>query len=143
MGVEETALFLSIKPRFAALILEGTKTVELRRVSPAVEEGHLVLLYASSPQRELVGTCRVVDVEADSINAIWDRHGDRTGVTQAEYGRYFDGAQRAVAIVLSKPSRLSEPRSLKELRGWLGGFQPPQSFRYLNGETVNELGLMA
>lgn len=142
MDVEDIALFLSIKPRFAASILDGTKTVELRRVSPAVQQGFLVLLYASSPQRELVGTCRVADLEVDSIDAIWDRHGDRTGVTQAEYGRYFDGARRAVAIVLSDPSRLPQPRSLKDLRGSLGGFQPPQSFRYFDAATVNELDLL-
>lgn len=142
MDIEETALFLSIKPRFAASILDGTKTVELRRVSLAVQQGYLVLLYASSPQRELVGTCRVEGLEVDSIDAIWDRHGDRTGVTQAEYGRYFEEAQRAVAIVLTEPSRLLQPRSLNEIRGSLGSFQPPQSFRYLDGATVNGLDLL-
>lgn len=142
MGVDKTVLFLSIKPRFAASILDGTKTVELRRVSPAVQEGYLVLLYASSPQRELVGTCRVVDLEVGSIDAIWDRHGDRTGVTQSEYGRYFEGAHRAVAIILSEPLRLPQPRSLMDLRGALAGFQPPHSFRYLDRATVEDLGLI-
>ena len=142
MGVEETVLFLSIKPRFAASILDGTKTVELRRVSPAVQEGYLVLLYASSPQRELVGTCKVVDLEVGSIDAIWDRHGDRSGVTLAEYGEYFDGAKRAVAIILKEPLRLPEPRSLRDLRDALAGFRPPHSFRYLDRATVDDLGLV-
>ena len=142
MHVEDVVLFLSMKPRFAESILGGTKTVELRRVPPAVQEGHLVLLYASSPRRELVGTCRVAGLEVDSTSVIWDRHGRQSGITKSEYERYFAGAKRAVAILIKEPSPLSDPKPLRDSRGAVAGFHPPQSFRYFDRSTVERLRLV-
>ena len=141
MHTEETILLLSIKPRFAEAILDGTKTVELRRVQPSVRTGAMVLLYASSPQRELVGTFRVAGLEVDSSSAIWDRYGSECGVSQAEFIDYFAGANQAVAILVDSPVRLSQPQSLEILRDRMVGFHPPQSFRYFNRPAVERLGL--
>ncbi len=141
MQPEETILLLSIKPRFAEAILDGTKTVELRRVQPSVHAGTIVLLYASSPQRELVGTFRVAGLEVDSISAIWDRYGSECGVSEAEFIDYFAGANQAVAILVDSPVRLSSPQSLEILRDRMVGFHPPQSFRYFNRPAVEKLGL--
>ncbi len=141
MQPEETILLLSIKPRFAEAILNGSKTVELRRVQPSVHAGTIVLMYASSPQRELVGTFRIAGLEVDSSSAIWDRHGSECGVSEAEFIDYFAGANQAVAILVDSPVRLSPPQSLERLRDRMVGFHPPQSFRYFNRPAVEKLGL--
>lgn len=141
MHTEETILLLSIKPRFAEAILDGTKTVELRRVQPSVQIGAMVLLYASSPQRELVGTFRVAGLEVDSSSAIWERHGNDCGVSEAEFSDYFAGANQAVAILVETPVRLTQPQPLEILRKRIVGFRPPQSFRYFNRPSVERLGL--
>lgn len=53
------ALVLSPKPRFAEAILDGAKTVEVRRLMPRITVPALALLYASGSERALVGTSAV------------------------------------------------------------------------------------
>ena len=143
MSHERRVLLLSLKPRFATSILNGTKTVELRRVAPTIQPGHIVLIYASSPVRQLVGTCRVVRLDVAPKLAIWERYGSQCGVTKAEYEGYFEGVQDAVAIVVDSPCALQEPPSLATLRNRVAGFRPPQSFRYLNGSMLEQLEITA
>jgi len=133
------AVFLSIRPRFAELILSGVKTVELRRVRPRVSAGALVLLYASSPVRELVGVCTIAGVDVGSVSELWKRHGPMSGLQRAEFNSYFEGATRSVAIRVRDARRVVEPRTLEELRTRLPGFTPPQSYSYLGHDEVTRL----
>ncbi len=139
MPADRRALLLSVRPRYADLLLDGSKSVELRRVRPSVKPGALVLIYASSPARALVGSGRVHAIEAGGPAEIWCRHGSRTGVTPDEYDVYFEGATAAVAISLTGVQPLSRPTPLAELRARTG-FRPPQSFRYLAAADTLRLG---
>lgn len=139
MDAEATALFLSLRPRFAAMLLDGRKTVELRRVRPTADEGSTVLLYASSPERTLVGRAEIAAIQVDSLDTIWRQHDKATGLTREEYDAYFGGADQAVAITLRNIRPLAQPRPLDELRKRLVGFRPPQSFRYLDPLQVASL----
>lgn len=125
-------LFVSLKPRFAEMILSGDKTVELRRVAPTIAPGALVILYASSPQMQVVGTGRIAGLEKASPTALWGRHGAECGLSRSEYRAYFAGVGQAVAIVLEDVQRLPEPVSLAKLRERWAGFRPPQSWRYID-----------
>jgi predicted transcriptional regulator len=135
----EKALLVSLRPRFAALVLSGEKTVELRRISPNVEPGTLVLLYESSPTRTLVGHGRIEKIETGDPDSIWTSHHPATGLTRAEFDDYFTGTDRAVAITLRDARPLASPASLEELRRRWTGFRPPQSFRYLDPSQVARL----
>jgi predicted transcriptional regulator len=143
MSADDRTLFMSLRPRFAELLLDGAKTVELRRVRPAVDAGALVLLYAASPTKALVGMGRIAAIETASADEIWKTHGPSTGVTQEEYEDYFAGAKEAVAISLRDVQRLDEPKPLPELREASEGFRPPQSFRYLDSEHTELFGLVS
>jgi predicted transcriptional regulator len=139
MPTETPALFLSLRPRFAELLLSGEKTVELRRVRPNVAPGTRVLLYASSPEMKLVGRAEVAEVQVAPTAQIWKEHGPQTGISRKEYDEYLDGLDDAVSIKLVKIRRLDEPRPLQDLRARIAGFQPPQSYRYLNHSEVSAL----
>ena len=127
------ALLVSVKPVYADLLLSGRKTVELRRVRPNVEPGCLVLLYASSPQMEMVATARIATIDSGEIDTIWTRYAEATGLDRATYDRYFTDRPSAVAISLIDVQALRHSVPLAELRRRLSGFRPPQSFRYLPG----------
>lgn len=139
MAPSDPALFLSLRPRFAELFLSGEKSVELRRLRPAVSEGTTVLLYASSPRMTLVGQALVAEVKVGSLGQIWREHGADTGISRREYDDYFVGLEKAVAIKLIDVRRLAKPRPLEDLRELLSGFQPPQSYRYLDRAQVAAL----
>lgn len=125
-------LFLSLKPRFAAAILNGTKTVELRRRPPQIATPTEALIYASSPTKALRGTCWVDDIVSMAPWTLWRTHGPATGVTRREFLDYFAGCDIAHALMLSRPQPLAAPVELPELRRTMGGFDPPQSFRYVD-----------
>jgi len=141
MHPDGRALFISVRPRFAELLLSGTKTVELRRVQPAISRGAHVLLYASSPTCALLGTGLVDNVQVAAHDDIWHLHGARTGISRVEYDSYFQGTAAAVAITLARVRRLPRPVPLHELRNGRDWFRPPQSFRYLDARQTASFGV--
>lgn len=126
---------LSIHPRHADNILDGKKRVELRRVPISDDTSHVVI-YATSPVREVVGWFEVDGVDRASCTAIWKAHGDTTGVTRQEFRDYFAGAGRACAIRVAQAHRLSRAVSLDTIPGVK---RPPQSFQYLDPTSVSWL----
>jgi predicted transcriptional regulator len=128
----DDALFLSIKPRFATEILEGRKTVELRRTRPrGARDGSVVVVYASSPLRAVIGTFEVDKVVSACPDSLWDQVADRAGLSREEYDAYFDGAHEAVAIFVRSSDRACTPYSLDAIRLECPSFHPPQAFRYI------------
>lgn len=140
---ESRRVLLSLKPRFANAILDGTKTVELRRIRPRIEIPTEALLYASSPISAFVGTCHVVDVLDYTPNGLWRLRGVESSVSYADFCDYFDGCERAFGLVLTNPERLSTRVSLRDVRVAWNGFQPPQSFRYLSRSRSDEVIALA
>lgn len=124
-------LFLSLKPKYAAAILSGDKTIELRRSRPLLNSPTSALLYASSPQMALVGSCVVERVISLPVGDLWGDYGAKTGVSYDEYSDYFEGKSTANGLVLSEVTPLSEPVGLEQIRKLWAGFQPPQSFLYV------------
>lgn len=142
MHPDRPAVLLAIRPRFAELILTGAKSVELRRVRPKLDKGDLILLYASSPVRELIGVCVVACVDVAPASELWKRHGQKSGLLRAEFDSYFKGATRSVAISVEDARRVIKPRTLDELRKRLPGFVPPQSFSYISQDDVRRLEIV-
>jgi predicted transcriptional regulator len=131
-------MLVSIHPRFADQIMVGNKTVELRKSRPSAVAGQPVAVYSTSPRAAIVALCRVVEIDSGLPSEIWDRVGDRAGVTRQDFDRYFDGCRRAFAIHLGDVERLEVPISLDHLRAG-SSFHPPQTWHYLNTTRVREL----
>ena len=128
----DDALFLSLRPEFAELILNGVKKVELRRVRPRAVPGTSVIVYATSPVKAVLGGCRVRSVTTAHPDEVWELHGALASVERDGFDEYFAGAERATAIQLGSPWRLARPVPLSVLRTNWDGFNPPQSFRYVH-----------
>ncbi|MBT4512283.1 MAG: ASCH domain-containing protein [Chloroflexi bacterium] len=124
-------LFLSIRPRYANKILEGIKTVELRRVHPKrIGKGDIVLIYAPSPVKSLVGAFEVDRVVEKPVEELWHIANGKNGITRNEFDAYFKGVTIGVGIFFNKVWRLPKPIQLQELREIIRDFHPPQGFRY-------------
>ncbi|MGW3427056.1 ASCH domain-containing protein [Streptomyces melanosporofaciens] len=130
---------MSIHPRFASAILDGTKTVELRRRRVAFPPGTLVVLYASAPEMALVGTVRVDTVVTAEPGHLWESVATRAGITRREYDQYAAGADALSALFLATPSKLPAPVPLTTLRRACSSFTVPQSYRYLNVEELKSI----
>jgi predicted transcriptional regulator len=138
VNTPDRALLLSLHPRFATAILDGDKTVELRRQRVAVPPGTPVIIYATSPVMALTGTARLASVETATPAQVWRRHRTACGITKTEYTAYMEGAAQASALLLDSPHPLTQAVPLAHLRH-NGAFHPPQSYRYLTREALREL----
>src|SRR6185312_8084882 len=99
-------MLISIHPRHAKAIIDGTKTVELRRARPLVRLDEPVLIYATAPTSAILATCRIGSIEAAPPAEIWNRHHRRVGITRSEFDRYFAGRSEAVALSIEDVAAL-------------------------------------
>lgn len=131
MHQRDRALLLSVRPRFASSILDGTKTAEVRRQRPAVNPGTLVIIYATKPVGAIVGTARISRISSGSPDDMWEQHHESTGITRFEFNTYLSGAETAYILTLHNIQKLEPLLTLEQIRADTT-FQPPQSFRYLS-----------
>lgn len=136
--MSSSAVLLSIKPKYVAMIEDSTKKYELRRKCPKVVEGDLALVYESSPTMSLVGAFMIGGIIQKAPTTLWKEVGGKSGVSRREFLEYFDGCKIASAIIISQYWSLNERVSLSKLRS-LTNIEPPQSFRYLCHEKTSQL----
>lgn len=129
--MQHEALLLSVRPTFVRRILEGTKTVELRRVRPQIAPGQQVLIYSSSPTMALLASAVVDRLDSASPKALWSSVANAAGVSRAEYDTYFQDAECAAAIWLKNVAAFNRPIPLDELRQRWPWFRPPQSYCFV------------
>lgn len=135
-GQRTRGLLLSIRPQFADAIIQGTKTIELRRTCPNIAPDAAVLLYASAPRKAVVARARVSSIlQAEPAN-IWRDHANEIGISTSSFRDYFDGAETAYGLRLQDVTEL-DPLPLRELRAL--GIEPPQSWRYLDHMLVTQI----
>ena len=139
MSVNDRVLLLSIRPRYAEMILSGVKTVELRRIKPKIKKGSAVVFYVSSPVKAIIGGFRVVEVIEGSPSEVWNSVRSIAGVNREEFNEYFDGTEKAYGISIENLWVFRKPLELDFLRNLWTGFNPPQSYRYLTNEEMSEI----
>jgi len=121
---------LSIKPIYSEKILEGRKTVELRRRFPvSAPNGTLAYIYSTSPVKAMVGTASIRDVLKLPIEQIWAEFEATAFIERKQFDKYFDGLDHGFALVFDEVRAFSRPLPLTELREKFD-FEPPQSFLY-------------
>ncbi|ALT78816.1 ASCH domain-containing protein [Paucibacter sp. KCTC 42545] len=126
------AVLLSIKPKYADLILAGSKRVEFRR-SWAAQDVGVIVLYSSAPVQKLVGIVEVDEVIVASPTSLWKACVENGGgLTREELRTYFAGKSKGVAILLGSVHLAAKQIAPSDV---FDDFVPPQSFRYL---TVKE-----
>ncbi|MCC7380858.1 MAG: hypothetical protein IT384_03460 [Deltaproteobacteria bacterium] len=128
-------VLVSLKPEFAAAVAEGRKTVELRRRFPLVDAGVWLVIYVTKPIGAVVGMSPIQEVRRTAVTAIWNDHRENAAISRARFCDYFDDRVRGFAVLLGsyEPVR---PIAADRLAVILPGFQPPQSWRYLNANVL-------
>jgi predicted transcriptional regulator/DNA-binding XRE family transcriptional regulator len=123
-------VIFSIRPAYAKKILEGTKTVELRRrFTGGVTPGTLALIYTTSPTSALTGFACIQEVQRLAVSDLWVKHRSAACLGRGDFDAYFSGLNQGYAIVLGSAKTLNRPVRLSELRTRFG-FEPPQSYQY-------------
>ncbi len=134
-------VLISIRPRFANLILDERKVVEIRRRASGIHAGDRLVIYSCTPEMSVVGACRVVEVVVEEPQTLYRRFGVAACLGREEFLRYLDGASRGAAIRVSQVERLDVPITLASLRASLRGFTVPQSYRFLGASEIEAISV--
>lgn len=134
---DRTAALMSIHPRFADQIIQGSKRVEFRRARFASHPTFIVI-YATAPVQKVLGFFEVDGIEEAPPSVLWSRYKSIGGISDADYRAYYRGAKIGIAIRVGTVHALGVPIDLRDLAG---DTAPPQSFRYLNREVLPRIGL--
>ncbi len=121
-------VLLSVKPRFAKLIFDGTKRFEYRKIGFAKQDIQKVVVYASSPIKKIIGEFQISEIILDTPDLIWMMTGKHAGIDKEYFFQYFEGKKKACAIGILKAIRYKVPLDPRTLRS---NFTPPQSFMYM------------
>ena len=128
----DAVVLLSVKPRFANAILEGRKTIELRRTFPVRHLGATVLIYASAPVQSIVGIARIAGVRETRVDDLAGPLMPSIGCDRAELLAYAAGRDTLMALELREVRSLREPLPRKALeREFARPLHPPVSYELL------------
>ncbi|WP_020404601.1 ASCH domain-containing protein [Gracilimonas tropica] len=129
-------LFISVKPDYSHKIFSGEKKIELRKSSPNVNEGDVVVIYSTNPDKLIIGYCKVVEVIKTTPELMWQEHATVLGIEKKDFDEYYDSVDLAVGIKLGSVSKLKEAISLKSIKEVYPSFHPPQTFKYFSRQKV-------
>lgn len=119
-----------IRPAHAQRILDGSKTVELRRrFKEDIKPGTLAFIYTTRPTSALTGFATIHEVKHLALDDLWKRYRSSAYLSRVNFEGYFSGLKYGYAIVLDSARTLVRPIKLAELRERFG-FEPPRFYQY-------------
>lgn len=124
-------VLISVEGRHLAKMLNGEKTIELRRRRLKIAPGTRVWIYSKLPSGRVEAIGIVQEVIVHSPAQLWARFKDKFGISFQEFNDYLSGVQHACAIIFSSIFRLRNCVALAELRRVTAQFQPPQFYKRL------------
>ena len=137
-------ILISVEDRHVLNMLNGVKTVELRRRPLRVPVGSRVWIYSKVPRGEVSAHGVIEHIENAPPAKLWARYGAKSGIKRAEFFDYFEGIGNGCAIVFKEIHGLHATISLEHVRKTISSFHPPQFFKFLKqGSPELELFLLA
>ncbi|HLK31143.1 MAG TPA: hypothetical protein VKT28_21365 [Puia sp.] len=120
-------VLLSIKPKFADKIFEGTKKYEFRRAIFKNPNITIVVVYASSPVRKVIGEFEIDKIIKSDIESLWIKTKGFSGISKDYFLEYFNEKEHGFAIKIKNPKKYKTPLCIQKDFNVF----PPQSFLYL------------
>lgn len=117
---------LSIKPEFAFKIFDGTKKFEFRKSIFKNENIKTIIVYASSPVKQVIGEFDFDEVLNYDLSTLWDLTQEHSGISEEFYYDYFANKDEGFAIKIKKTRKYRKPKCLRKDFN----LSPPQSFAY-------------
>jgi len=123
-------MLLSINPEYVASILQGKKLYEYRKFR-CRDDVDKIIIYATAPQKQVVGEAEIAGIVEDDILAVWHQTKEYSGITYKFFRQYYKGKKRAIAYQLKNLVIYDKPLTLEEI----GVSCAPQSYRYITAMT--------
>lgn len=147
-----TTLLISLHPQHSQNIFAGKKTIELRKICPKHElpdflpsgkfnrNGILfprffqILIYETKPTEAIVGIVKPVEILEKTCSE-WHKFTSELCLSMYDIEEYL-GGRCGYGIRLKDPTKLN-PIPLVKMKEL--GIKPPQCYRYLSDDPVEQL----
>lgn len=120
-------MLLSINPEYVASILQGKKIYEYRKFR-CRDDVDKIIIYATSPQQQVVAEAEIADVIEDDVLSVWRKTKKFSGITYTFFRKYYKGKKKAIAYHLKNIVVYEKPLALEDI----GVSCAPQSYRYIS-----------
>lgn len=120
-------VLISIKPKYVNEIRQGNKKVEYRK-KIFKQPVNNIYIYSSSPQQKIIGYFKYQGYYEGTPKEIWEKTKEFSGIAEKDYFKYFEGKEKAYAIIINKVVEFKEYISPKAENAL---FIAPQSYRYI------------
>ena len=121
-----TVIVLPIHPEYAHAIMAGRKKVEFRKKNIPDSITHVVV-YATSPEKKVLGYFSVAEVVKAHPSTLWERFESVGGIDNRLFDEYYSGQSYGLGIVIGDVVEIDKPFELRDVNGILSA---PQSFVY-------------
>lgn len=130
------SILLSIKPKYADKIVEGEKKYEFRKTKFNKTNIKYMYIYSTSPIKKIIGKILVDKILEGDPQEIWEICHEHSGITEAEYFKYFSNSKKAYALSIKHYEPLEEQI---DPYTEIDNFVPPQSFYYINEKFLADI----
>lgn len=130
-----TNALLSIKPKYAQAIMNGSKKVEFRKkvFKQPVEK---VFVYSSSPEKKIIGYFVINEIVEDSPKNLWKTFKNVGGILKQDFFDYYENHSKGFSIKILEVEKFEKSIDPKEI---FDKFTAPQSFLYLEDEVASNI----
>lgn len=128
-------VLISVKPQYANLLVDGVKSIELRRKFPeSIASGTKCLIYSTSPEKKVIGHCKISAVKKLKIDELWSECAVKAMIPWSDFSNYFEGVEHGFAVEMYGYTRYENAMSLDKVTGV--DSRPPQSYRYVSSNDL-------
>lgn len=120
-------ILISIEHKYAESIYKRTKRYELGKVTPKIPEGTKCYIYEPLPKGKVTGYFIYAGEIVMDKFLFWQFNNDKLGVTYDEYLEFYEGHEKVHAWMITFPTKLYYPYTLKEI-----GQYPPKSYTIIS-----------
>jgi predicted transcriptional regulator len=120
-------VLLSIKPKYADKIFDGTKKYEFRKVIFKNSNIRTVVVYSSSPVQQVIGEFEIENILSSAPKDVWTKTKEFSGISKEFFFEYFADKEVAHAIKIKSVKKYKKPLNIKSEFN----VSPPQSYLYL------------
>ncbi len=142
-------VFMSFKPLYARKIIDGVKDCEIRTYFGEIGSGDIVVVYASTPVKAVLGEFIVEDVAVGKFESVIEYLRMCCRMFDEDNWRfvnehYVSSKRKLIVIKISSVERYRNPVTLETLKRLVPGFRPPISYTYIDPElyaAIRGLGM--
>lgn len=129
-------ILISVRPKFSNLIMQGKKTVELRKRVPNNIIGKKIYIYSTLPCGKIIGYFFAKNVDYLPLNILWRKVNIFAGISEEDFFSYYSDKKSGYAIYFDNFFRLKSDISLYTLRKTYPQFTPPQNYCFVNYDIL-------